>query len=83
MDKREQNLPGKRDWRISITLLAVWIVALVVISKSGSTIPVSMLAIASVFFVVLIPAMNDLVRSIERYFVRNFRSHGRKHDGID
>jgi len=56
----------KRDWRISLILGTVWIVALIIVANSGIEIPASMLVIATVFFVLLIPAMNDLVRSIER-----------------
>ena len=57
---------GKRDWRISATLLAVWVVALVFISGRRDEIPFSMIAMATVFFIILIPSMNDLVRTIER-----------------
>jgi len=56
----------KRDWRISATLLAVWIVALVFITDNRGDIPLPMIAMATAFFVILIPAMNDLVRTIER-----------------
>ena len=56
----------KRDWRISATLLAVWLVALLAISGGESDIPRSMLVIATIFFVMLIPAMNDLVSSMDR-----------------
>ena len=66
MPNKAREPDQKRDWRISATLGAVWIVALVVINRSGIDIPASMLAIATVFFALLIPAMNDLVRSIER-----------------
>lgn len=58
--------PEKRDWRISALLLAVWIVALVFIGGRRDDIPLSMIAMATVFFVILIPAMNDLVRSLEK-----------------
>ena len=56
----------KRDWRISLVLLTVWAVAMFLVWRERSGIPLSMMAIATVFFVFLIPAMNDLVRSIER-----------------
>ncbi len=56
----------KRDWRISATLLAVWVLAIVFIVGERDDIPMSMIGMATVFFVILIPAMNDLVRSIER-----------------
>lgn len=58
---------GKRDWRISATLLAVWLLALVYIAGRRDDIPLSMIAMATIFFVILIPSMNDLVRSIERH----------------
>jgi len=58
--------PEKRDWKISATLLAVWVVALVFITDGREDIPLSMIGMATVFFIILIPAMNDLVRSIER-----------------
>lgn len=68
MSKMHKNKNGRRDWKISATLLGVWGLALFVISGRSDTIPFSMLAIATVFFVLLIPAMNDIVRSIEKSF---------------
>lgn len=73
MRQQSKESNDKRDWRISATLGAVWVVALVIISKSSIDIPVSMLVIATVFFVLLIPAMNDLVGSIERVTRKLFR----------
>ena len=61
------NPEPKRDWRISWTLGAVWFIALAILLKSDVEIPASMLLLATVFFVLLIPAMNDLVQSIERF----------------
>ena len=49
-----------------MTLLAVWVVALALIAGHRQDIPLSMMALATLFFIVLIPSMNDLVRSIER-----------------
>ena len=66
MPNQPKDSDNKRDWRISVTLGAVWLVALVFVENSDFDIPVSMLAVATIFFVLLIPAMNDLVRSIER-----------------
>lgn len=60
------DAPEKRDWRVSAVLLAVWVVALIVIDGRRDDIPLSMIAIATLFFVILIPAMNDLVRSLEK-----------------
>jgi hypothetical protein len=64
------GIPGKtkekRDWRVSAILAAIWFIALAIVSRSGVDIPASMLLVATIFFVLLIPAMNDLVRSMER-----------------
>lgn len=57
----------RRDWRISVILIAIWAVGMTLLSAGRDDIPLSMLAIATVFFVFLVPAMNDLVRSIERW----------------
>ena len=67
MSQQSGNSEDKRDWRVSATLGAVWFIALAVIWNSRIEIPASMLLLATVFFVLLIPAMNDLVRSIERF----------------
>lgn len=58
----------KRDWRVSAILLAIWMVGMAYVITRDIDIPTSMLVIASAFFIFLIPAMNDLVRSIERRF---------------
>jgi hypothetical protein len=68
MAARKHEEPRKRDWRISATLLAVWVAALFALGGRETEIPLSMLAIASLFFVLLIPAMNDLVSSMDRFF---------------
>ena len=71
MARKSADVPGKRDWRISAVLLAIWLAALAVIWLGKTRLPLSMLAIATVFFVMLIPAMNDLVSSIHRYFYKD------------
>ena len=76
MSKLHENQTGKRDWKISATLLGVWGLALFVVSGRSDAIPLSMLAIATVFFVLLIPAMNDIVRSIEKSFTSHFGGAG-------
>jgi len=58
----------KRDWKVSAILSVIWVVAILIARQRGIGIPDSMLAIATVFFFLLIPAMNDLVAAIERSF---------------
>lgn len=67
MSQRSGKTENKRDWRVSAILGAVWFIALAIMWRSDIKIPGSMLLLATVFFVLLIPAMNELVRSIERY----------------
>lgn len=66
MPNQPQDSDHKRDWRISVTLGVVWFTAMAIVLKNGTDIPLSMLLMATVFFVLLIPTMNDLVRSIEQ-----------------
>ncbi len=68
MSRQPKDTKQERDWRVSATLGAVWFIGLAIVLNSGVEIPTSMLLLATVFFVLLIPAMNDLVRSIERFF---------------
>lgn len=81
----QSNEPEKkRDWRVSVTLATVWIVALIVVINSELDISVSMLAIATAFFVLLIPTMNDLVQSVERFFPGHSRSSDDdQNDGVE
>jgi len=81
MSRTSKDSEQKRDWRVSATLGAVWFIALAIIFNSGTEIPVSMLLLATVFFVLLIPAMNDLVQSLERFSTGPRSSHERKSGG--
>jgi hypothetical protein len=49
--------------------------------NSGIGIPLPMLFMATVFFVLLIPAMNDLVRGIERYSTGRTGASGQESGG--
>jgi hypothetical protein len=62
-DKRRARLA---DRLVSIILVVIWGIGLAIILQLRPEIPGSMLLIGSVFFVVLIPAMKELVRTIER-----------------
>lgn len=64
-DSRDQ--PRQGDWISSVILVAIWFLGLFIISETRPGIPKSMLAIGTVFFILLIPAMKELVRTIERF----------------
>ncbi len=54
------------DRVISLLLAAIWIVAALVVHRSGSEIPASMLIVGTIFFIMLVPAMKELVKIIDR-----------------
>lgn len=54
------------DRVISLLLAAIWIVAALVIHQLDTEIPTSMLIIGTVFFIMLVPAMKELVKIIDR-----------------
>ena len=70
---------NSRDWRISVILLVIWFVAVYLLWQGRGDIPFSMLALATIFFVLLVPTMNDLVRSIERYALGRHADTERDH----
>jgi len=55
-----------RNWITSTILIVIWLLGLVFVLKVRPGIPPSMLVIGTVFFIVLIPAMNELVNTIVR-----------------
>ena len=66
MSPRHALRTRRTDRLISVILLAIWGLGLMVIVRVRPEIPRSMLLIGTVFFVVLIPAMKELVKVIER-----------------
>jgi hypothetical protein len=54
------------DRVISLLLAAIWIVAALFVWESDANIPASMLLIGTVFFVMLVPAMKELVKIIDK-----------------
>lgn len=65
---RKEEAPRERfhDRMISLILAAIWLVAAFLVYRSTTEIPMSMLIIATVFFIMLVPAMKELVKTIDR-----------------
>jgi hypothetical protein len=55
------------DRVISVLLAAIWMLGATFVWQSNADIPVSMLAIATVFFLMLVPAMKELVKILDRW----------------
>lgn len=64
--KRETARERLHDRVISLLLAAIWIVAAVLVYRSNREIPLSMLIIGTIFFIMLVPAMKELVKVIDR-----------------
>ncbi len=54
------------DRVISFILAAIWISAVLLVYHGNSEIPMPMLVIGTVFFIMLVPAMKELVKIIDR-----------------
>ena len=54
------------DRIISILLASIWIVAALMVRQNNPEIPTRMLLIGTVFFILLVPAMKELVKVIDR-----------------
>jgi hypothetical protein len=66
-DSEEPN-PRERfhDRVISLLLTTIWFVAALFVWQSDTGIPASMLLIGTIFFLMLVPAMKELVKIIDR-----------------
>jgi hypothetical protein len=68
--QKDTNEPDSRerfhDRVISVLLAVIWIAAALIVHRSNADIPTSMLLIGTVFFIMLVPAMKELVKIIDR-----------------
>lgn len=72
MAREPQEEKRENDWAISWILAAIWLGGLILVRTSRTDIPLKMLVIATVFFIVLIPAMKEIARGLDRFFARRF-----------
>lgn len=54
------------DLAISLLLAAIWMISALIVYRSDTGITLSMLFIGTVFFFLLLPAMKELVKVIDR-----------------
>lgn len=65
---------------------AIWLIGITIIVSSGSDIPVYMLIVATLFFLMLVPSMVELVQDYDRFVARlrgNPESPGNDSDPAD
>ncbi len=66
MSKKATARERFHDRMISLLLAAIWIVGALFVRASDAEIPASMLLVGTVFFIMLMPAMKELVKIIDR-----------------
>ena len=62
----------KSDGAIGWVLAAIWLGGVIFVRVTREDIPLTMLVIGTVFFVVLIPPMKEVARSLDRFFASHF-----------
>ena len=77
MAEKPQEVTKKNDGAISWILAAVWLGGLILVRILHKEIPLTMLLIGTVFFILLIPAMKEITRNLDRFFIGMGRSHPR------
>ena len=66
ISRKEAARERFHDRLISLLLAAIWIVAALIVYQSDTGIPTSMLVIGTALFIMLVPAMKELVRIIDK-----------------
>jgi len=72
MAREVEEETRKNDGAIAWILAAIWLGGVVFVRVTREDIPLTMLVIGTAFFVVLIPTMKEVARSLDRFFVRHF-----------
>ena len=72
MARKPEEETRENDWAISWILAAIWLSGLVIVRIARTDIPLMMLVIGTVFFIVLIPAMKEIARGLDRFVARCF-----------
>ena len=72
MTREAEEETRKSDGAIAWVLAAIWLGGVIFVRVTREDIPLTMLVIGTVFFVVLIPAMKEIARSLDRFFASHF-----------
>ena len=70
MTSEPEETTRGNDGVISWILVAIWLGGLILVRTLREDIPLTMLVIGTVFFIVLIPAMKEITRTLDRLFTR-------------
>jgi hypothetical protein len=62
---------GKASRTLSLIFLIIWAIALTIAKMTWNDVPIYMLLIASIFFVMLLPSMIELVQEYDKFIDRS------------
>ena len=65
--KKNAKKERLHDVLISLLLAAIWLLGVTLVVRSGTEIPSSMLVVGTLFFLMLVPAMKELVKVLDRW----------------
>lgn len=68
MTAEPEKIARRNDGFISWILVSIWSGGLILVRSLREDIPLMMLLTGTVFFVVLIPAMKEIIRTLDRLF---------------
>ncbi len=68
MTPEPEETTRRSDGFISWILVAIWLGGLILVRSLREDIPLTMLLIGTVFFIILIPAMKEIARTLDRLF---------------
>ena len=72
MAREPEKETQEKDGAISWLLAAIWLSGLILVRIIREDIPLMVLVIGTVIFVVLIPAMKEIARGLDRFFASHF-----------
>ena len=71
---------SQKDRAVAWILAAIWFGAIAIVIATRDDIPLHLLGIATLFFLMLVPSMKELVRNVERYFTGTQDGGGARDD---
>jgi len=71
MTAEPEKITRRNDGFISWILVSIWSGGLILVRSLREDIPLMMLLTGTVFFVVLIPAMKEITRTLDRLFTNH------------
>jgi len=76
------NDKSQKDRAVAWILASIWFGAVAIVIATRDDIPLYLLAIATLFFLMLVPSMKELVRNVEKHFSGTRDADGARDDHV-